>query len=66
MSEKSGSKSLDEALERRIHRVGTGASNARGHLDADAGPDTGDAERDVEGRIRRRGTGGSDHPGKRD
>lgn len=65
MSEES-SKSVEEALKRRTHRVGTGASNARGHLDNDAGPSTNDAEKDIKGRIRRMGTGGSDHPGEGD
>ncbi|MFG2018630.1 hypothetical protein [Actinomadura geliboluensis] len=53
-------------MRRRIHRVGTGASDAPGHLDTDEGPSTHDAEQDIEGRIERRGTGASDRPGRAD
>ncbi|MFA1551567.1 hypothetical protein [Actinomadura chokoriensis] len=66
MSKEPTSSPAEEDMRRRIHRVGTGASNAPGHLDADKGPSTDDAQKDIEGRIRRRGTGGTGHPGTAD
>ncbi|MFA1542459.1 hypothetical protein [Actinomadura monticuli] len=66
MNQQQTGQDVEADMKRRIHRVGTGASNAPGHLDTDAGPSTADAEKDIEGRIRRRGTGASDHPGKDD
>ncbi|MFB4305405.1 hypothetical protein [Actinomadura sp. GTD37] len=68
MSKEPTSGAAEADIRRRIHRVGTGASDAPGHLDtdADAAPGTEDAEKDVAGRIRRVGTGGSDHPRRGD
>ncbi|MEU8341950.1 hypothetical protein AB0C74_09655 [Spirillospora sp. NPDC048832] len=66
MNEQAIGREAEADMRRRIDRVGTGASDAPGHLDADEGPSTRDAEQDMEGRIRRRGTGASDQPGSPD
>ncbi|MFG1857917.1 hypothetical protein ACGFJT_39200 [Actinomadura geliboluensis] len=66
MNQRASGQDAEADMRRRIHRVGTGASDAPGHLDTDEGPSTHDAEQDIEGRIERRGTGASDRPGRAD
>jgi hypothetical protein len=65
MSENTEGADAHSDVERRIRRIGTGASDSRGTLHADADPGTGDAGTDVAQRVRHIGTGGHESPGER-
>ncbi|MEV4007408.1 hypothetical protein, partial [Actinomadura sp. NPDC049753] len=45
-------------VERRVQRVGTGASDRPGMLETEGGPGGDEAESDVRERVRHLGTGG--------
>ncbi|GGT85160.1 hypothetical protein GCM10010177_50480 [Actinomadura citrea] len=52
-------------VERRVRRVGTGASDRPGMLETEAGPGGDEAETDVRQRVRHLGTGGHGDVGDR-